>query len=107
MKKKLIASLKRRLVRFDHICSGTLLRRSLICGKANCRCKAAPPALHGPYYYWSRRHGGRIVSKVLSTSQAKIVEKAIRNYRRALQLLRKWEAQTIKIIEQQKLSAKS
>lgn len=94
-----IAALKRRLANFDYVCSGTLLRRSLICGKDNCRCKARPPALHGPYYYWSRRHGGRLLQKVLSSSQAKLVGRAIRNYRQCLRLLRRWEAQTALIID--------
>ena len=102
MKIPLIADLQRQFANFNYVCSGTLLRRSLACGKDNCRCKAHPPALHGPYYYWSRRHRGRLVSRVLSSSQAKIVGKAIRNYRKALQLLRRWEAQTIQILERHK-----
>lgn len=101
------ASLKRQLVGFDNVCSGTLLRRYLACGKDNCRCKAQPPDLHGPYYYWSRRLDGRLVSRVLSASQAKIVGQAIRNYRKALQLLRKWEAQTVLILEATKSAGKS
>jgi len=95
------ASLKRQLVGLEHVCSGTLLRRYLACGKANCRCKAQPPSLHGPYFYWSRRLNGRLISRVLSPRQAKIVEHAIQNYRKALQLLRKWEAQTVQILEKQ------
>ncbi len=104
---KQTASIKRQLVDFDHICSGTLLRRHLACGKANCRCKARPPVLHGPYFYWSRRLDGRLVSRVLSVSQAEIVRQAIRNYRKALQLLRKWEAQTVQILEDEKTVGKS
>ncbi|MBI3631098.1 MAG: hypothetical protein HY221_02065 [Candidatus Sungbacteria bacterium] len=101
-----ISALRRRLADFDYVCSGTLLRRSLICGKDNCRCKADPPALHGPYYYWSRRHSGRLLQKVLSLSQAKFVERAIRNYRKALQLLRQWEAETARVVDRQKFSKK-
>lgn len=98
---KAIASLKRKIAGFNYVCSGTLLRRSLVCGKGNCRCKAQKPSLHGPYYYWSRRLEGRQVSKVLSQGQAKIVEQAIKNYKKALQLLRQWEARTIKAIDHQ------
>lgn len=100
-------ALKRQLASLDHVCTGTLVRRTLICGKANCRCKARPPALHGPYYYWSRRLDGRLVSRVLSSSQAKIVRTGIHNYRRALELLRKWEAHTVRVLEQQKTADKS
>lgn len=95
---KPITSLKRKITRLDYVCSGTLLLRSLVCGKNNCRCKAQKPSLHGPYYYWSRRMEGRQVSKVLSKGQARIVKQSIENYQRALKLLRQWEAQTIKII---------
>jgi hypothetical protein len=102
-----ILSLKRQLASLDHICTGTLVRRSLICGKNNCRCKAKPAALHGPYYYWSRRLGGRLVSRVVSPSQAKIIGKAIRNYRHALQILRKWEAQTVSVLARQKAAGNS
>ncbi|MDP9317549.1 MAG: hypothetical protein M3O94_00445, partial [Actinomycetota bacterium] len=43
----------------DPIVSGYALRGSLAsrfmrCGKANCRCKAEPPLLHGPYLHWTR-----------------------------------------------------
>lgn len=96
--KTTIAAIQRKIVGFDHACSGTIARRSLVCGKANCRCKAKLPVLHGPYYYWGSRQGGKLVQKVLPPDQAKLVGKAIRNYRTILQLLRKWEAQTVRII---------
>lgn len=31
---------------------GTLIERTMRCGKPNCRCKADPPQLHGPYHQW-------------------------------------------------------
>ena len=69
---KRIKKLLRRLAGFEHICSGNLRSRSLVCGKKRCRCKGDPPALHGPYYYWSRRSKGRLVQKVLSPGQAEL-----------------------------------
>ena len=94
-----IKELRRRLAGFEHVCSGNLRSRSLVCGKKRCRCKGDPPALHGPYYYWSRRSKGRLVQKVLSPEQAEFVRKAIRTYREMQQLLRKWEEETAKSVE--------
>ena len=100
---KRIAALRSRLARFDFVCTGTLIKRSLVCGKPNCRCKADPPALHGPYYYWSRRLGGRLVQQILSQEQVPMVRQAIANYREALRLLKRWEAETAKIVESRKV----
>lgn len=97
-----IAALKRQLGRLDYVCSGTLSKRLLPCGKANCRCKAQPPRLHGPYRYWGRMDRGRLVQKLLSVRQAQVVEEAIRNYRMARRVLRRWESETLKIIEAQR-----
>jgi hypothetical protein len=71
----------------------------MACGKERCRCKRKPAVLHGPYYYWSRRHGGRLVQRVLSPEQAEFVREAIKNYRKVQQLLRRWEEETVKSIE--------
>ena len=95
---KRIGALRRQLARLDYVCSGNLRRRFAACGTKNCHCKAKPPALHGPYYYWSRLLGGKVVQRVLSLQQAKLVTRAIKNYRQARRLLRKWEAETSQII---------
>ena len=100
---KRIAALRVRLAAFDFLCSGTLLRRRLICGKDPCCCKAKPPSLHGPYYYWSHRQDGRLLQRVLPAAQAKWMQRAIRNHRRTLRLLRLWEKETVRMMERQKL----
>ena len=101
---KRIAALRKRLTRFDYLCSGNLRSRYAACGTKNCSCRAKPPALHGPYYYWSRLLGGKVVQRVLSPQQAGLVARAIKNYRQALKLLRKWEVETAQIVEAQKIS---
>lgn len=94
-----IATLREDLARFDYVCSGTLLRRMMKCGKATCRCQDDPAARHGPYYDWTRRVQGRFVHKMLSPEQADTVRKAIENYRAILGLLRAWERETTRVIE--------
>ena len=81
------------------MCSGNLRRRFTVCGTLNCRCKAKSPAPHGPYFYWSRLRDGKVVQRVLSLDQAKIVAKGIGNYRTLKALLRKWEDETLRSIE--------
>ena len=96
---KNIVRLQKEIASFDVVCSGNLRRRILICGKKNCRCKVKAPMLHGPYHYWSRRHGCRLLQRVLTTAQAKIVGRAIRNYKSIRRILLRWEQETVEIIE--------
>lgn len=61
------------LARLDHAgfaLPGTLIERRIRCGKRNCRCAADPPALHGPYYQWTRKHDGKTVTLNLTPDQA-------------------------------------
>ena len=97
--KKRIAALQRRIAGFDYVCAGNLRQRYTVCGTENCRCKAQPPEPHGPYYYWSRLLGGRVVQRVLSREQAEIVGRGIENYREVRKLLRRWEEETVRSIE--------
>lgn len=96
---KRIAAVQRRIAGFDYVCSGNLRQRYAVCGTENCRCKAHPPEPHGPYYYWSRLLGGKVVQRVLSQEQAEVVARGIANYREVRKLLRKWEEETIRSIE--------
>jgi len=44
----------------DHLCSGTLLKRTKVCGKPGCRCATDPSARHGPYYEWGHMRAGKL-----------------------------------------------
>ena len=54
----------------DYALPGTLSRRFMRCGKDNCRCKADPPILHGPYLHWTRTVAGKTVTRTLTEDQA-------------------------------------
>ena len=97
-----IAKIQDRIRAFDHVCSGTLLKRTKLCGKPGCRCAKDPAARHGPYYEWGRMKAGKLVHRMVSPDQAKILSAAIRNYRAIRRLLRAWEAETIKIMDTEK-----
>jgi hypothetical protein len=58
------------LAGLDYALPGTLARRYMRCGKPNCRCKADPPALHGPYLHWTRTVAGKTVTRTLTPDQA-------------------------------------
>lgn len=52
---------------------GTLLQVANRCGKPQCRCKASPPQLHGPYWQWTRKVKGKTVSVRLTNEQAELL----------------------------------
>jgi hypothetical protein len=80
------------------ICSGTLLERTKICGKPNCRCASDPKARHGPYHEWSWREGGRLRHKIVPPDKVDLLRAAIRNYRTVQELLVRWERESASII---------
>jgi hypothetical protein len=83
----------------DYLCSGTLLRRTKLCGNPGCRCAQDPAARHGPYYEWGHMRGGKLVHRMVSARQAALLRAAIKNYRKVRRLLRAWEAETERVIE--------
>jgi hypothetical protein len=74
--------LKRSIAELGFFRYGSLVRRFMPCGKAGCRCQASPPKLHGPYYQWTRKVGGKTVTVRLTRQQAKLLETWIANGRR-------------------------
>ena len=78
---------------------GSVTERRLRCGKAGCACKADPPALHGPYRQWSRKIGGKTVSRWLSAEQVERYERWFTNAKRARELLTELETLSLRIAE--------
>lgn len=65
--------LQRALSRVGYFRRGTLLTRFMPCGKPGCACQASPPRLHGPYYQWTRKVGGKTVTVRLTREQAELL----------------------------------
>jgi hypothetical protein len=59
----------RELSKVGFVLPGTLLERRFSCTHAGCACRADPPRLHGPYWYWTRKVEAKTVSRVLSPEQ--------------------------------------
>jgi hypothetical protein len=93
------AQLARTLGEIGFALPGTLLRRHTRCGTPNCRCKADPPTLHGPYYQWTRKIDGKTVTRLLSTDQVQRYQDWFANAQRARQLLAEIEALSLSIAE--------
>lgn len=66
--------LQRALSQLGYFRRGTLLKRLMACGKPGCACQASPPRLHGPYYQWTRKVGGKTVTVRLTHEQADLLE---------------------------------
>jgi hypothetical protein len=52
---------------------------------------AKPPQLHGPYFQWSHKIGGKTVSLRLSEEQARLALEWACNYKQLKKLLRRME----------------
>jgi hypothetical protein len=66
---------------------GTVSRRQTSCGRANCRCHADPPQLHGPYWWWTRSVEGKTVTRMLSDELYEDYRALFDDQRRAKALL--------------------
>ena len=88
-------SLRLAIAAKDYASSGTLHVRTKVCGRPNCACATDADARHGPYYEWSRRVDGKLLHHVVSAAQARLIERAIRNYREIGELLARWERETV------------
>jgi hypothetical protein len=68
-----------------HIVPGTIQRRHYSCGKPNCRC-VTEGILHGPYYQWTRKIGGKTVNINVERETAGTLKSWIQNNRKLRKL---------------------
>jgi Family of unknown function (DUF6788) len=79
---------------------GTLTVRAYACGKPGCRCHADPPRLHGPYAEWTRKIGGKTVTRRLSPAEAAEYQPLFDNAKKLRNLLAELQDLTLEIIEE-------
>ena len=91
-----IKTLRAQVFQIDHICSGTVVKSMLRCGKPNCRCASDPEARHGPYFQWNRMEKGKLAHSTIMPEQVLFFQKAITNHRKVLKLLKRWEEESRK-----------
>jgi hypothetical protein len=78
---------------------GTLIQRNVRCGRANCRCHADPPVLHGPYWQWTRKAGGKTITRLVPDDQLDDYRQWLDNHRRLRALVAELEALTLAIAD--------
>ncbi len=78
---------------------GTLIERHVRCGKPGCRCHADPPALHGPYWQWTRKVAGKTITRLVPDEQVADYRQWIANDRRLRDLVAELEALTLAIAD--------
>ena len=78
---------------------GTLTVRAYACGKPNCRCHADPPRLHGPYAEWTRKIGGKTVTRRLTPAELAAWQPLFDNAKKIRALLAELQDLTLEIIE--------
>ena len=78
---------------------GTMTERLTRCGKANCRCHAEPPSLHGPYHQWTRKVDNKTVTRLMSDDQLVDYGPWIDNERHLRALVAEMEALSLAIVE--------
>ena len=78
---------------------GTLIIRSFPCGKPRCRCHADPPVLHGPYAEWTRKIGGKTVTRRLTAEELAAWQPLFDNARKMRDLLAELQERTLQEIE--------
>ncbi len=78
---------------------GTLTVRSYECGKPRCRCHANPAARHGPYAEWTRKVGGKTVTRRLTSAELEAWQPLFDNARTIRALVAELHEFTLQIIQ--------
>ena len=78
---------------------GTLIERHVRCGKPGCRCHADPPALHGPYWQWTRKVAGKTITRLVADDQLDDYRQWLDNHRKLRALVAELEALTLAIAD--------
>ena len=79
---------------------GTLTVRAYACGKPSCRCHADPPRLHGPYAEWTRKIGGKTVTRRLTLAELTEYQPLFDTAKKLRALLADLQDLTMEIIEE-------
>lgn len=82
-----MAEIHQALSGMQYLCSGTLLKRTKVCGNPRCHCATDPAARHGSYYEWSHLKAGKLRHRTLSPEQAELMRLAVANHRKVRKLL--------------------
>ncbi len=91
----------------EYFCKGTVLKRMMKCGKAQCACASDPTKRHGPYFELTYKVNGKTVNVKLSPEAAPLYQAASLQYRKLKTLLNRLEKLSQTILRHQARSAQS
>jgi len=104
--KQRFLELRRGLEQIEYFCQGTVLKRMMKCGKAQCACASDPSKRHGPYYELTYKANGKTVNVKLSPEAAPLYTAAAKQYRNLKTLLNRLDKLSKTILRHQaKLAA--
>lgn len=83
--------LKEALAQLGYFCKGTVLSRTLKCGRATCPCAKDPKSRHGPYFEWTYKVAGKTAHHRLSAQEATVYKEGASEYRKLKRLLHRLE----------------
>jgi uncharacterized protein DUF6788 len=83
--------LKQEFRQLEYFSKGTLLKRMMKCGKAQCACAHDPAKRHGPYFEWTYKAKGKTVNVKLTPEVTPLFRAASQQYRKLKSLLNRLE----------------
>jgi hypothetical protein len=99
--------LKRDFQQVEYFCKGTVLKRMMKCGKAQCACASDDTKRHGPYYELTYKANGKTVNVKLSPQAAPLYQTAAQQYRKLKKLINRLENLSQTILRRQAKLAKA
>jgi hypothetical protein len=99
--------LKREFQQLEYFCKGTLLKRMMKCGKAECACRQDPAKRHGPYFEWTYKAKGKTVNVKLTPEVMPMFRNASQQYRKLRSLLNRLERLSQTVLRHQAKQAQS
>ena len=100
-------TLKREFQELEYFCKGTLLKRMMKCGKAQCACRQDPAKRHGPYFEWTYKAKGKTVNVKLTRNVMPLFRAASHQYRKLRSLLNRLETLSQTVLRHQAKLAQS
>jgi hypothetical protein len=99
--------LKREFQQLEYFSKGTLLKRMVKCGKAQCACRHDPAKRHGPYFEWTYKANGKTVNVKLTPEVTPLFRAASQQYRKLKSLLSRLERVSQTVLRHQAKVAQS
>src|SRR5438270_10259823 len=79
------------LRQLDYFLKGTVSKRMMKCGQAQCACHRDPTQRHGPYFEWTYKAKGKTVNVKLSPQAAPLYQAATKQHHRLKAILARME----------------